>query len=97
MPTRDWILAIYIALLVAGGLIGFMKAKSKMSLLMSVAFALPLALSLVLQWRPMISLALLGFLSVFFGMRFLKSKKMMPAGLMAVLSLATLALRVLLV
>ena len=38
------ILWIYIVLLVAGGLVGFLKAGSKMSLIMSVAFAVPLAL-----------------------------------------------------
>ena len=38
------ILWIYIVLLVAGGLVGFLKAGSKMSLIMSLAFAAPLAL-----------------------------------------------------
>lgn len=91
--SADLILWIYIALLAAGGLIGFLKANSKMSLLMSLAFAIPLALSIVQRWPPLVSLVLVGFLSVFFGMRFAKSRKLMPAGAMAMLSLVTLALR----
>ena len=94
MPiSADNILWIYVVLLVAGGLVGFLKAKSKMSLIMSVAFAIPLTLSLLLHWPALFSLGLLGFLSLFFGMRFSKSKKLMPAGVMAMLSLITLVLR----
>lgn len=94
MPiSADNILWIYVVLLVAGGLVGFLKAKSKMSLIMSVAFAIPLALSLLLHWPALFSLGLLGFLSLFFGMRFAKSRKLMPAGLMTALSVATLALQ----
>jgi uncharacterized membrane protein (UPF0136 family) len=87
------ILWIYIALLVAGGLMGFLKAGSKMSLIMSVAFAVPLTLSLLLKWPDAVSLGLLGFLGVFFGMRFAKGKKFMPNGLMLTLSVLTLILR----
>ncbi len=90
------ILWIYIVLLVAGGLMGFLKAGSKMSLIMSVAFAVPLALSLVLKWPDAVSLSLLGFLGVFFGMRFAKGRKFMPAGLMLILSAVTLVLRLVL-
>ena len=90
------ILWIYIVLLVAGGLMGFLKAGSKMSLIMSVAFAVPLALSLVLKWPDAVSLGLLGFLAAFFGMRFAKGKKFMPAGLMLILSVVTLVLRLVL-
>ncbi len=86
------ILWIYIVLLVAGGLVGFIKAKSKMSLIMSLAFALPLALSLLLHWPALVSLGLLAFLSLFFGMRFMKSRKLMPAGMMTILSMAALVL-----
>lgn len=73
---------------------GFIKAKSKMSLIMSLAFALPLALcalgKLNVKYLPEI---LIGFLLVFFGLRFMKSKKFMPAGLMTLLSIAALILR----
>ena len=91
--SADIILSVYVVLLIAGGLIGFLKANSKMSLIMSVAFAAPLALSIALSWPPLVALGLLGFLCLFFGMRFSKSKKLMPAGVMAMLSLITLVLR----
>ena len=40
----ETILWIYIVLLVLGGLIGFLKAKSKISLITSVAFAIVLGI-----------------------------------------------------
>jgi len=86
------ILWIYIVLLLAGGLMGFIKAKSKASLIMSALFAAALALCAtgVLQ-VPHLAEFLVGFLLVFFGVRFAKGKKFMPSGLMAGLSAAVLA------
>ena len=91
-PTH--ILWIYIGFLVLGGTVGFLKAKSKMSLIMSLAFAIPLALCAldIIQVRYLADI-LIGFLLVFFGMRFIKSKKFMPAGLMMNLSIVALILR----
>ncbi len=89
--TPNTILWIYIVLLVLGGLVVFLKAGSKMSLLMSVAFAIPLALCAKgIISEPRVADILLGFLLIFFGMRFAKSKKFMPNGLMAILSAAAL-------
>ena len=48
------ILWIYIVLLVAGGLAGFLKAGSKMSLIMSLAFAAALSLCAVGVLRPIL-------------------------------------------
>lgn len=64
--TPNIVLWIYIALLVAGGLMGFLKAKSKMSLIMSLAFALPLTLcALDILKVSYLADALIGVLLVF--------------------------------
>ena len=87
------ILWIYIVLLVAGGLVGFLKAGSKASLIASVSFAAVLSLCAVgVIFRPAADIVL-AVLLVFFGVRLSKSKKFMPNGLMVVLTVATLALR----
>ena len=90
------VLWTYVALLVIGGLIGWLKAGSKISLIMSVAFAVPIALeaSGVLK-VPHLADILIGFLLVFFAMRFAKGRKFMPAGLMVLASAAALVLRLL--
>lgn len=92
------ILWIYIVLLVVGGLIGFLKAKSQVSLYMSVGFAAALALCAVnglLDAKLARGLAdvLMIVLLVVFAIRLAKTKKFMPAGMMLVVTLAALALR----
>jgi uncharacterized membrane protein (UPF0136 family) len=92
--TPNKILWIYIVVLVAGGLVGLLKANSKISLIMSLAFAAALALCAtnIVQVRQLADIILI-FLVVFFGLRFAKSKKFVPAGLMSILTAATLAWR----
>lgn len=88
------ILWVYIALLIVGGLAGYFKAGSKVSLIMSAAFAVVLALFAagVVAW-PMGANILLGLLVIVFVMRYVKTKKFMPAGLMILLTVAALVLR----
>jgi uncharacterized membrane protein (UPF0136 family) len=84
----------YIVLLIAGGLFGFFKAKSKPSLIASVVFGAALILCAVgFIFQPYVADILLAVLLVVFGIRLSKTKKFMPSGLMLVLTLATLALR----
>lgn len=91
------VLWIYIVFLVVGGLIGFLKAGSKVSLYMSLGFAVALSLCAtgVLNVTHLADLLMLALLVVF-GLRFAKTKKFMPAGMMAVVTIVALALRYLL-
>jgi len=91
MSNSHLVLWVYIVLLEIGGLIGFLKAKSPVSLVMSSVFAaalIPCALGIIAQ-RP-VPLALIGALLVVFVIRLTKTRKFMPAGLMLVLSMAAL-------
>jgi uncharacterized membrane protein (UPF0136 family) len=76
------ILWIYIVLLVIGGLIGYLKAKSKVSLIMSAIFAVLLGVCAVEKLRVEWSWGILSFLALIFFLRLLKTKKFMPAGMM---------------
>ena len=90
----DKILWIYIVLLVVGGLIGFLKAKSQVSLIMSVGFAAVLSLCAAgIIFKDYVADILLAALLVVFAIRLAKTKKFMPAGLMLVVTLVALALR----
>lgn len=95
---QNTVLWIYIVLLVIGGLIGFFKGKSQVSLIMSVIFAAALVLTAIPNvfdagFRRNLANILLAALLVVFALRLTKTKKFMPAGLMLVATLAALALR----
>jgi uncharacterized membrane protein (UPF0136 family) len=92
-PVAMISLWIYVTLLMAGGLVGLLKAGSKISLVMSAAFAAMLALCAVGVLRPFwIADILLGFLALFFLRRCLKTSKFMPGGMMLLLTLAALGI-----
>ena len=89
----ELILWIYIVLLLAGGVFGFLKAGSKPSLIASSVFAAALALvNLKILVVAHLTDILLCVLIVVFAMRLAKTKKFMPAGLMIVLTGVTLGL-----
>jgi len=88
------VLWIYIVLLVVGGLIGFLKAKSQVSLIMSVAFAAALSLCAAgIIFQPYVADILLVALIAVFTVRLVKTRKFMPAGMMLIVTIVTLALR----
>lgn len=93
MTAAIFVLWVYILLLVIGGLIGFLKAKSKVSLYTSVGFAVALALCNLGFITGNLADLLLIALLVVFTIRFADGKKFMPAGLMLVLTIAALVLR----
>ncbi len=82
------ILPVYIALLLVGGLMGYLKAGSKVSLITSIAFAIALAVFgyAPVPYGPQIVLGLLVLLLVVFLMRYVKTRKFMPAGMMVLLT-----------
>ena len=92
--TPEIILWIYIGLLLGGGFMGFKKAGSKASLIASTLFAVVLSLAnlRVINYPPLTDI-LLGLLIAVFAMRFAKTKKFMPAGMLIQLTVATLILR----
>ena len=92
--NQNKVLWIYIVLLVIGGLIGFFKGKSQVSLIMSVSFAAALSLCAAgIIFQPYVADILLAALFVVFGLRVTKTRKFMPAGMMLVITVAAFALR----
>ncbi len=89
--TWNLIVWIYTALLLVGGIIGFVKAGSRASLIASGGSAIPLALAaagiLPFLAAPIVLTALL----VVFGIRLAKTRKFMPSGMLLGLTLVTLA------
>ena len=92
------ILWIYIVLLLIGGLIGFLKAGSKVSLITSAVAAAALILTAIpgLLGPGLargLADAIMAALLVVFAIRLGKTKKFMPSGLMFVVTGLALALR----
>jgi uncharacterized membrane protein (UPF0136 family) len=89
-----FILPVYLVLLLVGGLMGYLKAGSKVSLITSAAFAVALVVAgyAGLAHGAQVVLALLLILLVVFALRLVKTRKFMPAGLMVLLTAAALML-----
>ena len=97
MQFENWIFWIYVVLLLVGGLVGFLKAKSKVSLITSAVAAALLVLTRVGIFEPNFARSLaniiMAALLVVFAIRLVKTKKFIPAGLMLLLTVLALALR----
>lgn len=96
--SQNAILWIYIVLLLVGGMIGFLKAGSKISLITSSIAAALLVLTtlpgiLTFTFRRNLADVIMALLLVVFAIRLAKTKKFMPSGMMLALTLAALALR----
>ena len=87
MTTARILVWIYIALLMAGGLMGFIKARSKASLIASSIFS---AILLVFTFNAAVfryCWIILLVLLLFFAKRFYRGKKFVPNGMMAIVTL----------
>jgi uncharacterized membrane protein (UPF0136 family) len=92
-------LFIYAFLVLLGGIIGFIKVKSGMSLMMGLLFGTLLMVSAFAIYKRKvvgiwISLALVLILDAFFTYRFMKTLRFLPSGLFSLLSLVTLFLMI---
>lgn len=88
---------IYSFIILAGGMIGYIKHHSQASLMMALSFSILLAIcSLGMlknnKYAFLASKVLTGALLAFFTYRFYLKQQFMPAGLIALLSVATLAI-----
>ena len=93
----DVILLVYIFLLLVGGLMGFLKAKSKVSLISAVVSAALLAVTMipgVFQhgFARGLQEAVLIVLLIVFAIRLAKTHKFMPSGMMLALTAVILGL-----
>lgn len=87
-----WFILLYAILVALGGILGYVKARSQPSLISGLVSGLLLAIAWYISLQtPGVGLAIatliaFGLLGVF-AVRFQRTRKWMPAGLMAILSL----------
>ncbi|MBD2485746.1 hypothetical protein H6G57_27575 [Planktothrix sp. FACHB-1365] len=87
----------YGLLAIIGGIVGYTKAKSKISLFAGCTTGLLLVLGGILQiqgltWGLIFSIVLSVFLIITFISRLFKTRKFMPSGLMIIAGFVALAL-----
>jgi uncharacterized membrane protein (UPF0136 family) len=89
-------LGVYAILLGVGGVIGFVKARSRPSLIAGLVSAVVALIGLALTTQGnggfLLGIALSAVMLVVFGVRFGRSRKFMPAGMLGLVSLAVLVL-----
>lgn len=95
MNTASLIVIVYAVLVMVGGVMGFVKAASRPSLIAGLLGGLALltsgwGLSRGQAWGLQITLILTLALLVFFSIRYARTRAFMPGGLMAILSLLAL-------
>lgn len=88
---------VYGILVLGGGILGYRTAGSRPSLIAGTLSGAAMLVAALLLMRGVhaalwLALAVAALLLLFFAMRWLKGRKFMPAGLMALASLVALAL-----
>ncbi|PZD72349.1 hypothetical protein C1752_03936 [Acaryochloris thomasi RCC1774] len=91
---------LYGLLNIAGGVMGYVKSKSKISLIMGCFFGMLLVVGAIATLKGSaigLSMAtvITGILVVVFGIRWVKTQKVMPSGLMVILGAVSLLIMVL--
>ena len=93
MSPFSVVLWSYTALLIAGGLMGFIKAGSRASLVASLSCAIPLMVAGSGWLEPVTGRSLarwtVTLLLILFSQRWMRSRKLMPSGLMTLASIIT--------
>src|SRR5208283_4598780 len=87
----------YGAMMMLGGVVGYLKVHSKASLIAGVGMGLGLLVSGFGVWRGsesslIVAEVIAALLLVIFAIRLAKTKRFMPAGMLAVLSLAAVVI-----
>ncbi|MES2199455.1 MAG: TMEM14 family protein [Chlamydiota bacterium] len=95
MKKTAWIIFIYATLVLAGGLIGYIRSGSNPSLISGAVFGSLLFLSSYLIFKKKIygyfgAFTLALILEGFFTWRFAKTLKFFPGGLLSLVSLAVI-------
>jgi uncharacterized membrane protein (UPF0136 family) len=88
---------VYGVLAIAGGIIGYVKSQSKASIISGSISGLLLILGGVASlqgqvWGLILTAAIAALLIIVFAIRWLKTRKLMPAGVMVLLGAIALAL-----
>jgi uncharacterized membrane protein (UPF0136 family) len=85
-------LGVYALLLAVGGVMGYAKARSKASAIAGTLSAAIAGMSILIMaggnpWGERLGLLLAISLLIYFGNKYLKTRKFMPSGMLAVVSL----------
>lgn len=99
MKISAFVFIFYGILVLAGGIIGYMKANSQPSLIMGSVFALLLIASGIALLKQsdlayFAGVALSVILTFFFSYRFFITQNFMPAGMMAIVSLVVVIIAI---
>ncbi len=89
----------YGILVIVGGIIGYFKANSIVSLISGSVSGLLLVFAAIVQfqghnWGSILATIVTTILLIFFTLRLVKTRKFMPAGLMTILGIVALAVMV---
>jgi len=97
MQATAMVVWVYAVVMAVGGVFGYLKVHSKASLLSGVGFGLILLVSGYGVWLGskeslVASAVIAALLVIIFAVRVVKTRRMVPAGILALLSVATLVI-----